>query len=125
MRRVAAIVGLVVLLALSASAQSQLIKATIPFDFVAAGKTMPAGDYQFRPIDQNGEAVEVTNLKTNQAVIVKVVTRIATVDAQKPLVTFDVVGGKQMLESVLPGVDDGYLINVTKQKHTHRTVSVG
>jgi len=35
------------------SAQAQSIRATIPFDFEANGKTMPAGDYKVEKISDN------------------------------------------------------------------------
>ncbi len=123
MKRVAAVLGLVLLAAMALSAQDVFVKANIPFDFVASGKAMPAGDYQFKHIGEN--AIEVMNSQTRQAVLVHVLTRLAMTEHPSALVTFDIVGDKHVLESVMPGGTDGYLLAITKGKHTHRVVSAG
>ena len=45
-----ALLGLSLLLAVSASAQT-VAKANIPFNFIVAGKTLPAGEYTIRSLD--------------------------------------------------------------------------
>ncbi len=121
MKRAAAILGLL-LLGVSVCAQTtSVMNAKIPFDFVAGKTTMAAGDYQFMRIGE--DTIEIRNLSTNKAIVVQALTRLAAEPASKARVTFDVVGDKRTLESIWPGVDDGYLLGVTKQKHTHHTVA--
>ncbi len=123
MRRAAAVLGFVMLLALTMSAQREITTVTIPFDFVAMGKTMPAGHYRFMAM--TNDAIEITNMQNRASVIVDPLARIAATDHPKTLVTFDVVGNKYVLESLMPAGQDGYLVGITKEKHTHHVVKAG
>jgi hypothetical protein len=122
MKKAVALLGLLLLVGSLSADTTMIMKANIPFDFVAGKTAMTAGDYQFMRLGE--DAIEIKNLSTNKVVVVQALTRLAAEPSSKARVTFDVVGDKRMLESVWPGVDDGYLLGVTKQKHTHHTVPV-
>jgi hypothetical protein len=47
----------------SARAQDRFV-AKIPFAFVVAGKTLPAGQYEVRPMEASGAVVEIESLDT-------------------------------------------------------------
>ncbi len=127
MKRVVAVIALVAMVVLSGYAQQDVVmKAKIPFSFIAAGKTLPAGDYEFK-VTQDRDAIAVRNIETGATANVIVMTRLApeTISSAKAHITFDQVGGKSYLEVIWPGVEDGYLINITKEKHKHQTVKMG
>ncbi len=121
MRRILSVIGLLAILAVMAYAQHPVIKANIPFDFVAAGIALPPGTYDFSTND-DGTALEVRNSATGKAIMVPVITRLAGESGAADNVTFDDVQGKKFLEVVWPTQGDGYLLHTTQGKHTHQTV---
>lgn len=122
MKKAVALIGLLGVLVLSAVGQTP-VRANIPFDFVAAGTTLPAGNYEFR-VSNDFLNMSVRNLKTGKAVVIPVLTMLAAGPADVPRITFDELGGKNFLEAVWPGTEDGLLLHQTKEKHTHKTVKV-
>jgi len=92
------------------------ISVEIPFGFLAGGKLLPAGTYRFTE-NESGGALKVTNVKTDESVMVPIFTRIAPQsDAE---VIFDKVGDKHHISEVyLPGVD-GFLLKAAPARHTH------
>ncbi len=123
MKKFAVIIAFVLLASLAASAQSFStdMKAKIPFAFVAADTTLPAGDYQFTRVSDS--TIKVTNMQTHKSVLATVLTRLAATDHPTSVVSFDVVGDKHILETLSPMGDDGYLFAMTKEKHTHHKVT--
>jgi hypothetical protein len=122
MKRAILVIGFLGLLVCSAHAQT-LFEANIPFNFIAGETTLPAGTYDFKP-SEDFLFMQVLNKDTGKSVLIPVLTRLGTGDTGPARITFDKVGGKTILESVLPVTDDGYLFQITKEKHTHRTVKV-
>ena len=53
----------------SALAQSQALRATIPFDFYVSGKLLPAGTYVITPTS-HGEAIQVSDRNGNSAIVI-------------------------------------------------------
>ncbi len=126
MKRMLAVVAFVGLLVISGYADELVMKANVPFSFVAGQKTFPAGNYEFRATTDL-DTIQVRNLDTGATAEVNVMTRLAQepIDASKAKVTFDEVSGKKPeLEAVWPGSDDGYLVGITKEKHKHRSVKL-
>jgi len=102
------------------------LKANIPFAFSAAGKVLPAGQYDV--VTAPGAApIRVRSADGKDAVIVTIVTRLAgsmhTTPKDAHLI-FDKVGENYFLSEVwIPGVD-GYLLNSTAQQHEHRVINI-
>ncbi len=115
------IIGLMGVLLGTAYAQEPIVKANVPFAFLAAGKALPAGNYEFR-LDETNNTMLLRNLDTKKEVVVPVLAPLAGVTAAVK-VTFDVVGDNHILETVWPSGADGYLIAVTKKKHTHKVIA--
>jgi hypothetical protein len=95
----------------------------VPFNFVARGKTFTAGQY----IMTIGDQQEVLTLQArdpkNGAVAMPVETRISeTKPMNEPEIVFDKLNGKYVVSELLVPADDGYLLQVTKEKHTHESV---
>ena len=59
----------VLTLSLAVGAFAQLpgapLRANIPFDFMVRGKTLPAGEYEFRRINDQADGLEVLNIHQN------------------------------------------------------------
>jgi hypothetical protein len=51
----------------SAFAQSNTLRANIPFDFQIGGQLFPAGSYRISPIGQTSQAFAAVNVATHQA----------------------------------------------------------
>ncbi len=124
MRKLFGVLGLLVVFALSAYGQEAILRVDIPFAFVAAGKTVPAGSYEFTTTT-NLNGVIMRNTKTKETLVLPVMTRLAADSSGTVRVTFDEMGVKKFLEAVWPGSRDGYLLHQTKEKHTHSTVKGG
>jgi len=65
-----ALSGCVLTLLLAVGAFAQLpgapLRANIPFDFMVRGKTLPAGEYEFRRINDQADGLEVLNIHQNR-----------------------------------------------------------
>jgi hypothetical protein len=92
--------------------------AEVPFSFIAAGKTLPAGTYQFNPGKIPNEIV-IRNNKTSESMMVPVVTRLSPKPESEPVIVFDKVDNDHYFsELYLPGLD-GYAVQGYKGEHTH------
>jgi hypothetical protein len=104
--------------------QTTRVIAKVPFAFIASGKTLPAGQYEFLA---EGEVMRVVGASKGNAVIVPVLTRLGAgihTSKQDSHVVFDEVAGVYTLSEIwLPG-EDGWLLSATKGKHQHKTVDV-
>lgn len=114
-------------LALGFAGQStaESIKTKIDFPFTVGGKALPAGEYDFSAIN-NDQEFRVQGEGKDTA-LVNVITRLAAgmhTTPQDAHLVFDVVGDKYALSEVwIPGVD-GFVLQITKGKHTHKIVNV-
>jgi hypothetical protein len=96
-------------------------RATIPFEFVVAGKTLPAGTYTFSvPSDFASVTVQPAN---GQAVRASVITRVGGPSEFRDLsFVFDTGAGSHILSEVwLPG-SEGVLVHATPKGHSHEMV---
>ena len=95
----------------------------IPFNFVANGRAFTAGQYVFYA----NQAGDVLTLESRDAkggtVMLPVETRLAE---RKPLaepeVVLDKLNGQDYVSELLVPGDDGYLVLVTKAKHSHSSL---
>jgi hypothetical protein len=120
----------VVSAALVALGASQAASAQTRYDFkmaaafVANGKALPAGAYVFT-VNPGGDIVTLESADPKVgSVALPVETRIAQ---GKPLtapeVVFDKLNGQLMVSELLVPGEDGYLLLVTKGKHTHESTA--
>jgi hypothetical protein len=95
----------------------------IPNGFVANGKTCAAGNYAFS-VDPASDVITLEPTSTKSpAISLPVETRVSE---RKPLtqpeVVFDKLNGQLVLSELLIPGEDGYLLVVTKAKHSHESV---
>ena len=118
---IVALVAAVTGLATTSHAQSAgTARVKIDFGFVAGGKDMPAGEYEFSVT----EGRVVMRPRAGGAVVtMTVITRLGRHDADPdPELVFDKINGKSILsEFWLPGAD-GYLLEHASADHEHRVV---
>lgn len=108
------------------SAQPTIVAADVPFAFEAAGRTLPAGHYEFREMD-NGTVINVIGKGKTADLVVPVTTRLASEvhgHVGDSHVVFDIVGGRHLLSEVWTSGNDGYLLHATKEAHTHHVITV-
>ncbi len=99
------------------------IKGNIPFQFTAAGKVLPAGDYTLVP-DLDNQLVRVEPSK-GTGVALPVITRIAAgvhSTATDAHAVFDKVGNTYFLSEIWLPNEDGFLVHVTKGPHQHHVL---
>ncbi len=102
-----------------AFAQSGLtIKIDAPFSFVAGAKTLPAGEYTLQFSTDEKEVI-VRNAKTNETILLPVLTRLGQRSVKEVEAVFDVAGNEHYLAELhVPGID-GFAFNAAPGKHTH------
>ncbi len=126
MKRTFATIAILVMVVVSAySQQDAVMKTKIPFSFMAGQKMLPAGNYEFT-VATDRSSIAVRNLDTGAVADLSVMTRLAPNSVlDQPKITFDEINGTVHLEALWPRIDDGYLLGMTKEKHTHKTVKIG
>jgi len=124
-----AAIGLAILLAATfglAQSQPQSVTAQIPFEFTAAGKIFPAGQYvlSYNSV-QRYVIVRGTDKGSDARVVL--VTMLAAGMHSSPSdahVVFDKIGNNRFLSELwIPGLDGLDLLS-TKEKHEHEIVNV-
>ncbi len=122
MKKVLLVVLLLGMLMTTAFGQSGILQVKIPFDFVAGGKMLPAGNYKFSVSDN---FVTLSDRETGRTVgRFMVITRLAAEDRTNSMarVSFDVKEGKHFIEAVWPLQTDGYLVHTVQGQHSHEVV---
>ncbi len=121
MKRLVLVVGLLGVLLASAFGQGHFLQTRIPFEFVAADQTFPAGLYDF---NVSNNAVTMKNHDTGKSVALGFMTRIAADKTAKGTarISFDVQEGKHFIEALWPAQGDGYLLHAVKGEHTHEVI---
>ena len=121
-----AAVGLVLAVGSATASAQEVLIVNVPFPFLVAGKTHPAGEYRMGVSDNKME-LTITPAK-GPATVALIVTRLASSDSptQADRAVFDEVNNTYTLSELWVGSrDDGYLLHATKGPHTHQTVKVG
>jgi hypothetical protein len=96
-------------------------RVNIDFTFVAAGKEMPAGTYEFE-VTHGGVVLRPPNVKMS-LITMPVLTRLGRHDADPdPELVFDKVLGKPHLSELWLPNEDGYLLLNTPADHEHRVL---
>jgi hypothetical protein len=126
-RRVALLAATIALLIAAGPAVAyaqELVVANVPFKFFSSGKTHDPGEYQLR-VSEDEMSWTLTPAK-GAPVVATVVTRLASHEAASSgdRLVFDKVGDTYYLSEVWPSREDGYLLHVTKEKHTHHVIKL-
>jgi hypothetical protein len=107
-----------------AHAQIEVV-STVPFAFKAGNTMHPAGQYTLRTDDAE-MTIQITPAH-GRSTVVLAETRLGA--PERPLdegrLVFDKVGDAYYLSEVWTTGDDGFLLHVTKAKHTHVAVKLG
>ncbi|MBZ5499398.1 MAG: hypothetical protein LAP85_23620 [Acidobacteriia bacterium] len=123
MSRIIAVFAVLVLLPLLSLAQTPVpgVAATIEFSFYANGKSLPAGNYEYR-LDTNTDVLKVTNTKTRETIMVPVITTISKKVPPDGEIVFDKTASEYYLTEVFIPGQDGLLVKGAGGKHTHVSV---
>lgn len=93
------LLALVVVSVPALASAPMVTKASVPFEFVAAGKTLPAGEYMFSASAMNG-LLTLSNARGDTALIVFTNHVGPTNGAAKPQLVFKKRDGKHYLSEV-------------------------
>ena len=119
-------VSFLTLLAVVSAYGQSTITANIAFQFTAGGKVLPSGQYQFIR-DANDRTFRIAGPKGASAVV-QTMTRLGSgihTSPQDSHIVFDKVGESYTLSEIwIPG-RDGYMLNMMKETHEHKTVDTG
>jgi hypothetical protein len=123
---VLALVGLLALGSLYAGqSTAEVLKAKIDFPFIAGGRALPAGVYEFRKDD----AAQVFRIQGagRTGDVVNIITELAgnlRMNPEGNSLVFDIVNNKYVLSEIwIPG-SNGYLVEATKGPHAHKVVKI-
>ena len=75
------------------------IVVNIPYDFVVAGKTLPAGTYKVNRVSINDRALILSSFESRASVIA-LATEVESTSANKSQVSFEQVGGEHFLSKI-------------------------
>ncbi len=123
-RRTVTVFAVLVLLPLLSVAQvsSMGVVANVDFAFIANGKSLPAGSYEFRTEGISGSTLVATNTQTRQSIVIPILTTVSPRQQNLAEVVFDKAGtGYYLSEVYFPG-EDGFLVQGATVKHTHTVV---
>jgi hypothetical protein len=88
-------------LALTAKAHApDQIAVNIPYEFVAAGKTLPAGMYRVGRLNDHDEGELILTSIKNRAGVILLSSVVESTAADKPAVTFTEIGGQHFLSKI-------------------------
>jgi len=102
----------------------QVLTINVPFPFLTAGKTHPAGEYRLS-ISENEAELTITPTK-GPATVTLIETRLSAISSQEQSdrVVFDKVGNTYYLSEVWLPREDGFLVHAAKEAHTHHTMKI-
>lgn len=99
-RFVTAFLGLAALGAAARGQVSDQLVVNIPYEFVAAGKTLPAGTYRVNRLNaQNNRELIISSFENRAAVLV-LSSEVDTARAEQPGVSFQHVGDQHFLSKI-------------------------
>ena len=79
---------------------SDQIQVNIPYEFVVAGKTLPAGTYRVNRLSDTNEETLVLSSLDSRARVMVLSTAVESTQADKPEVSFEQVGGQHFLSKI-------------------------
>jgi hypothetical protein len=126
-RRLVMAMSLIAFLAVTSGYAQNLMMVTgkITFPFMAGGKALPAGQYEFVR-DGTASAIRVVSGGKNLA-LVPIITRLSGAIHTTPTdshIVLDKMGDKYTLSEIwIPGMD-GFMLSSTKGEHGHAVIDV-
>jgi hypothetical protein len=94
---------------------SDQIQVNIPYEFVVAGKTLPAGTYRVNRLGGTDEETLVLSSLDSRARVMVLSTTVESTQADKPEISFEQVGGQHFL-SKIETVDHVFTIPVSRSE---------
>lgn len=111
---------LVVVIAATAKAQlpRTVIRADIPFDFSAMGKTLPAGNYEIRQITDEPDVLLVSNVKNPREHVTISTEPVQSLEGfRRTELVFNKYSDRYFLHEILPaGEDTGQELLLSRQE---------
>jgi hypothetical protein len=103
LRFAAAVLGLAALGATLKAREIDQVVVTIPFQFVAAGKTLPAGTYRLNRVSRERfQGLFLSSFENRVSTIVMPI-EVESVAAETPQLTFEQVGDQRVLSKIQTG----------------------
>jgi hypothetical protein len=110
MRILIALIGVAGLGVAAKAQEADQIVVKIPYEFVVAGKTLPAGTYKVNRASNTNEKALVLSSFENRTSAVVVATVVVGNDTGKASVSFEQVGGEHFLSKI---ETDGHLYSIS------------
>ena len=102
-RILSAFLGLAAFAAATRALEIDQIIVNVPYEFVAGGKTLPAGTYRVkRANDHDTRVLAITSFENRQGVLL-LSSDISPTRDDKPALSFDVIGNQHFLSRIETG----------------------
>ena len=102
-RILSAFLGLAAFAAATRALEIDQIIVNVPYEFVAGGKTLPAGTYRVkRANDHDTRVLAITSFENRQGVLL-LSSDISPTREDKPALSFDVIGNQHFLSRIETG----------------------
>jgi hypothetical protein len=115
MRILMALIGVA---GLGAAAEGQAVDqivVTVPYEFVAAGKTLPAGSYKVNRVSNSNVGVLVLTNIENRARAMVLATQVESNDTDKASVSFEQVGEEHFINRI-ETAEHSFTISVSRSE---------
>jgi hypothetical protein len=100
-RILSAFFGLAVLAVAAKGQTADQFVVNIPYEFVVAGKTLPAGSYRINRVsDKNERLLVISSFENRAGVLVQPIEVAGKTDTEKPSVSFQTVGDQHLLSRI-------------------------
>jgi hypothetical protein len=97
------LIALIVVAGLGVTARAQApdqILVNIPYEFVVAGKTLPAGTYRVNPVSNNDHEASVLSSFESRATVMVLSSSIESTQVSRPEVSFEQAGSQHFLSKI-------------------------
>ena len=108
--------AVIVMAASALHAQSMLVRATIPFDFVVGHSALHAGEYTIHPISGDRGAVLLRSADLKNSIVISPSTYTSGATKANSQLVFKVIGGRYYLWQIwTAGYDTGRELSIEPQ----------
>ena len=96
---VSAFLGLAALGTATRAQQADQLRVKLPYDFVAAGKTLPAGTYKVLRLSDHNKAIAMTSCQNGDSVLL-LSTEVTPAREDNPTLTLEHTGNQYFLSQI-------------------------
>ena len=114
MRILSAVFGLAALAIIAKGQAVDQLVVNVPYEFVVAGKALPAGTYRVSRINDKDERQLIISSLENREAVMVISNEVSPIHTEKPSLSFQQAGGEYFLSKIATA-EHVFAIPVSKQ----------